>query len=211
MRSLILATLTALLVASAAFADDASRQHLTLFTTDLGYSSTADQSIWKGGAGLAYRYDLSPRVSASLSVAAEQHQAIITVFSTAINGSPAPLPATSIMKLRTWPVELLTRYSFLTASRWTPFVGAGLRYISAPDVPGASVVIPVIPGTAGGPQFVHSTVFPNTTNAEVLGGLSLRLSPRLALEASLHHTLEKHTNAPFDPQNRTAIGLSWKF
>jgi outer membrane protein W len=216
-RNLVAAGLLSL-CAFTVSADDLRQgsKQLSLFVTDPSFTeSSSTGSNVSGGTGLAFSYVFARQWSAQLSVAAQEHKEVITRFTTILvdpqTGTTVFAPVTTVEKVHTYPVELLARYHFLNGSRWTPFLGAGVRYVQAPDgAYGLPAAIP--PPTIGGPPtfFSNGPTYHDRTSAEVAGGVALRITPAVSLDIEARRLLRSE-GVRYDPINRAVIGVSWRF
>jgi hypothetical protein len=214
-RSLLAAAL--LLCSLTANADDlrAGTKQLSFFITDPSFTESHSQgSDVSGGAGLAFSYVFAPQWSAQLSVAAQEHRDVFTRSVQVVtdpNGTVLYAPVTTVENVRTYPIELLGKYHFLNESRWTPFLGAGVRYVQAPDVPSQFQFVTPPPSGIGVPTlFTGGARYGNRTSAEVAGGVALRITPKLSLDLEARRLL-RSDGVAYDPVNRGVIGVSWRF
>lgn len=200
----------------AAHADDfdPGMKKLSIFITDPSFTESDSQgSDVSGGTGLAFSYAFTRQWSAQLSVAAQEHRAAVTTFTPISFGQDNGVvyaPVTVYAKVRTYPIELLGRYRFPNESRWTPFLGAGFRYVQAPDVPSA---IPVVtPGVGGVPVtvFNYGSPFHNRLSGELAGGVALRITNAVSLDIEGRRLLRSE-GLGYDPVNRGVVGVSWNF
>jgi len=207
------------------FAAVASAQdHFTVFVSDLGYvystASTSEvvngtavpvnhsRSELSGGLGLAYSHAWNSRWSTQAAVAFERHYMLTTKFTpVTVNGLVFFAPVTSREPVDTFPVDLLTRYSFTNSSRWTPHLGAGLRYVNAPDV---TVQGPFPPTSIAGGAPITLQRPSNRLSAQVEVGTLFRLTKTVGLEFDLKR-LVRSDSAPYDPLTRGSFGVNWKF
>ena len=214
-RSLFAAAL--LLCTFTANADDlrAGTKQFSVFISDPSFTESHSQgSNVSGGAGLAFSYVFTRNWSAQLSVAAQEHRDLVT-RSVALfpdpSGTVLYAPATSVETVRTYPVELLTRYHFPNESRWTPFLGAGVRYVRSPDVASPlQFFVPPPSGSVPGAVYVSGPSYRNRTSAEVTGGVALRITPTVSLDLEARRLL-RSDGVAYDPVNRGVIGVSWRF
>jgi outer membrane protein W len=138
MRKLVPVLLLLAVSASAQTIDKPTR--VSFFVTNPGLGNDGDGGVLDGGVGLALEHRFSRKWSAAIDVAREVH-----------DYQPRFFDPTTI-EFRTYPVDVLARYSFQSAhTRWRPYMGAGVRYVSAPDAPsGAKYDDEVWPELAGG-------------------------------------------------------------
>jgi outer membrane protein with beta-barrel domain len=184
-----------------------------VFGSNIGQSANSNESGWSGGTGISASYDWSSRWSTEFSVAQEKHLILLTRFvGSTINGLPAYLPTTSFEKYTTRPIDLVARYSVVNATRFTPFIGAGLHHVAAPDTHPSGIQIPVVPNGSNQSQPVHESRFPDANNGEVVAGVAFAITPRVRIEAGARRLLtsDREQNA-FDPLTRAMAGLSVRF
>ena len=86
----------------------------------------------------------------------------------------------------TYPLDLIARYNFRTDSRWHPFLGGGLRHVQGPRD------------------------LPSRTSLEVEGGVFFDLTRNLSLRVDAKRLLHDESFT-YDPVNKTAIGIGWRF
>jgi len=180
-------------------------KQFSIFVTDPSYSrSSSSGSSFSGGAGLALSYVWAPHWSTEFSVAAHQQRETFIRLEP-IAGTGALMAVDRRENVRTYPIELLTTYHFTNQSRWTPFVGAGVRYVGAPSNQ-PSAVIGFISGTPRpGPAKLSSQ-----TSAEAAGGVSFGLTPAVSLNLEARRLL-RTTGVFYDPLDRVVFGVSWRF
>ncbi|HYS55014.1 MAG TPA: hypothetical protein VER58_14750 [Thermoanaerobaculia bacterium] len=127
MRKLGLLIIILLSVAPVAFAQ--SRSSLSVFLSEFGVVSSSQSTHWYSDYGVAFETAFTPRLSVQASVTSERHNSYSYVVDETgyINQVPP-------VRFRTYPIDLTTRYRFVNDTRWTPFLGAGMRYVAAPHV-----------------------------------------------------------------------------
>lgn len=89
-------------------------------------ASSSSGTQWEGGFGAAVELRIAPRVSAFVSVADERYYAMRSVDT----------PTFRLMRYgyRVRPIDVMARYTFVIhQSRWSPYLGAGLRYVHGPE------------------------------------------------------------------------------
>ena len=208
MRTITIAA--ALLIGAAtAFAQGADWTQLSVTTSNLGFGESNGQSQWSGGVAIALSRAWSQRWSTELSVAAERHQGLYTMFELQPHQSAdLLLPVTQRRSFRVFPVDLTSQYRFSNSSRWTPYIFGGVRYVAAPagEHSNASIVSPngLQPVTAG------FTFGGDRTSAEVGIGTSLRITPHFGLRFDATRLL-RSDEVNYDPRVRTAFGVNWRF
>ncbi|HWS72575.1 MAG TPA: hypothetical protein VN605_10700, partial [Thermoanaerobaculia bacterium] len=94
--------------------------------------------------------------------------------------------------------------------RWTPFLGTGVRYVQAPNVPSTfQVFVPPV-GTGPGTLVVSGPRYGTRTSAEVAAGVALRITSKVSLDLEARRLL-RSDGVAYDPVNRGVIGVSWRF
>src|SRR5205823_6345748 len=149
MRKPALFFILVLAVAPSAFAQ--RKNELSVFLSDISHVTEAfGKTHWYGGVGLAYNAFVTPRFSAQLAVAAEEHRSYPYIIDGL--GGIQPVPS---RKLRTYPIDLSGRYQFLNETRWKPYLGLGARYLAAPKAdPGFGYRNRLTPEAVGGVEFL---------------------------------------------------------
>ena len=187
----------AVLITAAAMRAPAAERQLTIFMSDLTRASTiAPRSDWGFAAGLGLAYGWSPRWQAALEVSAQRYPQTYARWEN-IAGTYAPVMRMG--RYTSWPVDLLTRYSFANESRWTPIVGAGLHYVRAPVArPDGALVVP-------------EPVLTRRLSAELVGGVAFRTSRRTSVNAELKRLVRSNGVKWHDPLTRGSIGVTWHY
>lgn len=192
----------------------ARTNYFRIFVHDLGYVESESQGgHTSGGLGIALGHRWNEQWSTELSIAGDRHRMPVTIFRATADpaGNSVPVPVTETASLRTYPVDLLTNYHFLTMSRVSPFVGAGVRYVRAPHFDGGvanTTIITTPPATDFVP--VRVTSFDDRLSPELAAGLSVRLSPGMNLNVGAERLLRGDRIA-YDPRTRARIGIDWRF
>ena len=122
------------------------------------------------------------------------------------NGSSATFaPVTERVDVQSYPIDLTTRYRFANTSRVTPYLGAGMRYVRAPQNINRLVFV------GNGPLFpVTLAPYSDRFSGEVAGGLTARLTPHIGVEVDVKRLLRSDA-VPFDSLTRTSAGLTFRF
>jgi len=136
--------------------------------------------VLDGGVGLSFEHRFSRKWSAAIDVATEKHEYQPSFFD----------PTT--YDFRTYPIDVLARYTFQSVhTRWRPYLGAGVRYVSAPDEPpGAEYDDEAWPEVAGGVEFNASESWSLMFNAKALAGNDI---------------------PHYDELLKVSIGIGWRF
>lgn len=133
-----------------------------------------------GGYGVSLERRFSRVWSAEISVAAEQHETRPYLFDP------------TVFKLDTHPVDLIVRYSFKDLhTTWRPFVGAGVRYVAAPDAP---------PGRE----------YDDELSPEVAGGAEFNFGEAWSAQFELK-LLARNETSVFDEPVKASVAIGWRF
>jgi outer membrane protein W len=179
MRKTVLVLLGLLAVsASAQTPEKATR--VSFFLTNPGFGwSEGGGSNFDAGFGLALEQRFTPQWSAELEVAREVHDYQPSFFD----------PRT--IEFRTYPVDVFVRYSFENNTRWRPFLGAGARYVTAPDEPsGADYDSELSPEIGGGVEW------------EAGESLSIVFDAKALAKNEVPH---------WDEVFKVSVGVGWRF
>lgn len=207
MRKTLLAVAVAVLSTTALFADDLhpGSNNISAYLSDLGFtSSSTTGDNWSGGAGVALEHAWTNRITTVLSLGAERHRLFNTHF-VPVN-SQGPVPVSSYSDEYTYPIDLMARYHFNNTSRWTPYVGAGGRFVKAPDAVEPQYVI----DTNGLYRVVGARRLENRVSPEINAGVIFHITPRVGLQID-GKRLVRGDSVGFDPLNKVSIGVSWRF
>jgi len=161
-----------------------SEIQVSVFATDPGYAqSQSTGSNFTGGIGAALEYRWNQRWALELQVSREERDR------TLVRIDPDPVvPPVQRLQGTAYPIDLLLHYRFENASRWKPFLGAGVRY-----------------ERSAFRQFDE-----NRTLFEVDGGVHFMITPALSLRLDAKQLLADD-NGHFDSSIRPSIGFGWKF
>lgn len=172
-----------LLAALPSFAQQ-SPLRLSVFASDLGFTrSEGAGSDFSGGIGAALEYRWSQQWALELSVTREERT---TGFGRIGADGSVQLEHREV---HAHPVDLTAQYQFRTASRWKPYAGAGLRYVS---------------GQTSTFQKQYSL------SPEIIGGVHFMITPELSLRFDAKQRIG-NDDAAFDSAFKPSIGLGWKF
>lgn len=181
MRKFVLVLLALLAVsASAQTLDKPTRVSLFVSNFAFGFSEGGG-SFLDSGVGLALERRFSRRLSAELAVSTEEHEV-----------QPYGFFNPTRFELRTYPVDAVVRYSFLDVhTQWRPYVGAGARYVGAPDEP---------PGIE----------YDSQLSPEVVAGVEYNGGQSWSLHAGARQLIRDQ--APdFDDWFKVSVGVGWRF
>ena len=122
MRKLVI--VLCLVVAPAAFAQQNTPNTFYVFVTNPGGGSSTNEQSWDGAFGIALQRMFTPRFSGEVAVSHDVQYTRVRTFNPDFTDA-----SSSMLTTRTTPVDLTGRYHFLNGSRWTPYVGAGMRFV----------------------------------------------------------------------------------
>lgn len=182
MRKLVLVLLVLLLAVSASAQSLDKPNRISVFMTNPGVGwSDRNGTAWDAGYGVALERRFSRVWSAELSVAAEKHET-----------QPYGFFNPTTFELSTYPIDALVRYSFTSVhTRWRPYVGAGARYVAAPDEP---------PGVE----------YENQLTPEVAGGVEFNGGESWSLTFNVKQLIEEQSSE-FDGMFKVSLGVGWRF
>ena len=193
MRKSALVSVSLLFVVVSAFAQQPGRSNtVSVFLTDSELSTSSTSGTKFGtdfGAALGHMFN--DRFSAELSVTVQRAHSSITIL------DPTGLPSTTIHSNRLYPIDANVSYHFFTDSRWKPYLGAGLRYVSD-TVRGD--------GPLGGYRLAT-----RTTDPEVSGGITFQFNQRLGLRFDAKQVIGSRRSIIGDPKFKASVGLSLRF
>jgi outer membrane protein W len=193
MRKSMVIAVSLLFVVASAFAQQPNHSNgVSLFISDLSvfHSSSAGTRV-DAGYGAAFDHMFSSRVSGELSVTSQRSRSFITTF------GPSGAPTTIAFSERTYPVDANVSYHFLTDSRWKPYVGAGLRYVTAT--------------LHGDPAFGHAEFTTRSVDPEVSGGVTFQFRPALGLRFDAKQIVGSSRSYLSDPDFKVSVGLNFRF
>jgi outer membrane protein W len=98
---------------------------------------------------------------------------------------------------RAYPIDATVSYHFLNETRWKPYLGAGLRYVSE-----------TLRGTIPGGDYRFTT---RTVEPEISGGLTFQFTPRLGLRFDAKQVIGRNDRVVADPALKGYVGLSLRF
>jgi hypothetical protein len=162
-----------------------SKLQVSVFATDVSFSySEGSGSNLDGGIGAALEYRWNRHWALELQVTREDRDRTLMRIDPL---DPSEPPFTRLHGTA-YPIDLLAHYRFDNASRWQPFVGAGIRYERSP----------------------FREFDQNRTVFEIDGGVHFMMTPALSLRLDAKQLLTDD-NGHFDSSIRPSIGLGWKF
>jgi outer membrane protein W len=181
-----------LLVAASALAQQPSRSNsVSVFVSDVSFIySTTNGTRFDAGYGASFAHMFNNRFSGELSVTSERTRAFVTLL------DPSGVPTTSTFSRRLYPIDANLSYHFFTDSRWKPYLGAGLRYLSDSR---RSV------GSFGSREFTTRSL-----NPEVSGGVTFQFNPTVGLRFDVKDVLGG-SGSSLSSDTRASIGLAFRF
>jgi len=193
MRKSIVIAVSLLFVASA-FA----QQHTTpantvsVFVSDVSviYSSSSGTNV-DATYGAAFAHMFTNRVSAELSVMSRR------VTESASTFGPAGQPVYASFTNTLYPVDATVSYHFFTDSRWKPYLGGGVRYVS---------------GTFRNTSQLNSyRVSTHSIDPEISGGVLFQFRPALGLRFDAKQVIGRSGTVAGDAAFTGSVGLSFRF
>ena len=140
--------------------------------------------------GVSFHHDWTPRWVGGFSVAAEDSE-----VSSCVGGILTPERCNYVI-VRTYPIDFTARFQFPNDTRWTPYVGAGVRYVAAPGLTPEEMQI-VVEG------------YPDEISPEIVGGFEFVISGPFALTVEVKGLLGDVED--YDSALKVAAGLGWRF
>jgi outer membrane protein W len=192
MRKSIVVTISLLFVAASAFAQQpVGSNAISVFVTDGEISKSSNGTRFGTDFGAALEHRFSSRLSAELSVTSQRANQFVTTL------TPAGFPTTTTHLGRIYPIDANVSYHFFNESRWKPYLGAGLRYVSD-----------TVRATTNTGNYRFST---SMTEPEVSGGITFQFTPRLGLRFDAKQVLGGDHPIIADPLFKASVGLSLRF
>jgi outer membrane protein W len=193
-RSLVIAA-SLLFVVTSAFAQQPTPSNtISVFVSDLSVTHTVASRTSPGaGVGAAFAHRFSDHISAELTVTTEGFRDSFTT----VSPSGQQVFASYSKWLR--PIDANVSYHFFTNSRWKPYLGGGLRYVS--DT--VSNIAPL--------NSYRSTS--RSVHPEVSGGVTYQFRPKLGLRFDAKQTIGDGRNSILGGNAAFSIstGLSFGF
>jgi hypothetical protein len=146
---------------------------------------------WEGGVGAAAEFPIASRVAAFVSVADERYYAMRSIDT----------PTFRLVRYgyRVRPIDVMARYTFvLHQSRWSPYLGAGLRYVHGPSFSSA-------PNGSTTPIGDLYRITP-----ELNGGVLYEVNHTLGLFADVKQGLGS-SSPHYDPLAKGSFGIRFGF
>jgi len=193
MRKSIVIAVSLLFVVASAFAQQPNRSNsISVFISDLSvFHSSTDGTRVDAGYGASFDHMFSNRVSAELSVSSQRYKSFLTTF------TPSGVPTTVSFSERAYPIDANVSYHFLTDSRWKPYVGVGLRYVTAT--------------LHSGPGFGNQEFTSRSVDPEVSGGVTFQFKPALGLRFDAKQIVGSNRSYLGDPDFKVSLGLNFRF
>jgi len=194
MKKSVLVAASLLFVAASAFAQQPTRSNsVSFFVSDLSvFHSSTNGTRVDAGYGLSFAHMFNDRLSGELSVTSESFKGFVTTF------DPSDKPTTVTFSDHVYPIDANVSYHFLTDSRWKPYFGGGLRYVSDTLHSG---------GQFGVHAFTERRVDP-----EVSGGVTFQFKPTLGLRFDAKQVIgSSRSSYGSDPDFKASLGLTFRF
>ena len=205
MRIPIVVAASLFFVVAPAFAQQRSTPNsVSLFVSDLALSDSSSRGFRSNaGFGAAFDHMFNDRVSVELSVSRQTIRRYVSTF--VIEGPPV----STFREFALYPIDANVSYHFITGSRWKPYIGAGLRYVSDSEH---------FTGLLGGYDNTSRAIAP-----EVSGGVTFALRPNLGVRVDAKEIvggMKTYVTEPvfkgsdalsFVPAFQASVGLSFRF
>jgi outer membrane protein W len=171
--------LLAVLFAASAFGQSLDKPtRISVFVSN-PWSWSQDDGLG-AGYGVAIERRFSRSWSGELTVANEQHDVQPFFFNT------------TTYRLRTHPIDLVARYTFSGGHpRWRPYIGAGARYVAAPEEP-------------------PNQEYENELTPEVTGGVEYNGGEAWSVRFDLKQVV-RDSLPDFDEWIKGSIAVGWRF
>jgi outer membrane protein W len=192
MRKSMVIAISSLFVVAAASAQQPNRSNtVSVFVSDLSVAETSSSGTNVDAAyGVAFDHMFNKRFSAELSVMSRkiyESSAVITPTG----------PVFSYYSNTVYPVDANVSYHFFTNSRWKPYLGGGLRYVTDSRRS-------INPFSGRGASY-------RPVNPELSGGVTFFFRPTLGLRFDVKQTLTGNDAVPGDSSLNASVGLSFRF
>jgi len=194
MRKSIVIAVSLLFVVASAFAQQhaSSANTVSVFVSNVNvaYSSSSGSSF-DATYGASFDHMFTNHVSAELSVSSQRVRRSVSTF------GPAGQPVYASFTDTLYPVDANVSYHFLTDSRWKPYVGAGVRYVS---------------GTVQNFNQLNSyRVSTHSIDPEISGGVTFQFRPTLGLRFDAKQVIGNSGSVVGDAAFTGSVGLSFRF
>jgi outer membrane autotransporter protein len=190
-KSLFVCVSLLFVVVSASAQQTVPSNTVSVFVSDLSliHSSSSGTSLDAAyGAALDHRFN--DHLSAELSVTSQRTRRTSTFI---IAGQPAVLTYTNTL----YPIDAIVSYHFFTNSRWKPYLGGGVRYVS---------------GTVRSDAPVGSYRFSSRAlNPEISGGVTFQFHPNLGLRFDAKQNVGGNDTVLGNSALSGSVGLSFRF
>jgi outer membrane protein W len=194
MRKSMVVAASLLFVAAQAFSQQPNRSNsVSVFISDLSvfHSSTYGTRV-DAGYGASFDHMFSSRFSGELSVTSQSFRSVVTTF------GPSGVATRTTFSDRSYPIDATASYHFLTDSRWKPYVGGGLRYVSSTF--------------HSGPAFGNGEFTTRSVDPEVSGGVTFQFRPSIGLRFDAKQIIGTNSRSVAgDPDFKASLGLSFRF
>ena len=195
MRKSIVIAVSLLFVVASAFAQQpraTPSNTVSVFVSDVSviYSSSSGTNV-DATYGAAFAHMFTNRVSAELSVTSQRVKESVSTF------GPAGQPVYASFTNTLYPVDATVSYHFFTDSRWKPYLGGGVRYVS---------------GTFRNTSQLNSyRVSTHSIDPEVSGGVVFQFRPALGLRFDAKQVIGRSGTVTGDAAFTGSVGLSFRF
>jgi outer membrane protein W len=192
MRKPVIVAVSLLFVVASAFAQQNTPSNsVSVFVSDMAVTHSSVGTFVNAGYGGAFDHMFNNHISAELSVTSQRMRQTFTTFSSAGQATYGSYTKTL------FPIDANVSYHFLTDSRWKPYVGVGLRYLS-------STVQNIAP-------LNNSRYTSRTVDPEISGGVTFQFRPNLGLRLDVKQTVGNSGAVVGDGRSSGSVGLSFRF
>jgi outer membrane protein W len=193
MRKPLVIAASLLFVITSAFAQQPTPSNtVSVFVSDLSVTHTsASGTSFGAGVGAAFAHRFSDHISAELTVTTQGFRESFTTV------SPSGQQVFTSYSKRLLPIDANVSYHFFTNSRWKPYLGGGLRYMT-------NTVSNIAPPNSY--RFTSRAVDP-----EVSGGVTYQFRPNLGLRFDAKQTIGGGNSILGDAAFSASAGLSFRF
>jgi outer membrane protein W len=121
--------------------------------------------------GVAFDHMFTDRLSAELAVTSQHVERRVATISTDVSGQVTSSTYSDAIT----PIDATVNYHFVNDSRWKPYLGGGVRYVSNTIT---------FRGGPLGPAYLKT----RTTDPEIAGGVIFQLRPNIGLRLDAKQT-----------------------
>lgn len=192
MRKSIVITVSLLFIVVPAFAQKTVPANaVSVFVSDIAVSDSSSSTNVDATYGVAFAHMFTNRVSGELSVTSQRVRRSVSTF------GPAGQPVYASFTDTLYPVDASVSYHFFTDSRWKPYLGGGVRYVS---------------GTVRNfSQFNSYRSSTHSIDPEISAGVMFQFRPTLGLRFDAKQVIGNNGSVAGDAAFIGSVGLSFRF